>query len=361
MNVRGFAGRFAAFVLLALAICSMHFTAMSALSLVPALSFATGEVVMAPAMLALAVAAAGILIGALGATAAMLDNHLSLRRQSEADRLRAHIAELEQTKGELEATSRHLAKALQDADAANHAKSLFLATMSHELRTPLNAVIGFSELLASQMLGPLGHDRYCEYADDIHRSGEHLLSLINDVLDLSRLDTGDLALADDDVDLSDIAATTLAMLREQAQRSGVTLKCQVAADFPLLCADRRRLRQVLLNLLSNAVKFTPEGGEVELTAAWNQEGATLRVRDTGIGIAPHDVPKAFERFGQVDNSLSRKYEGVGLGLPISKQLVESHGGSLTLESAPNEGTTITIVLPAERFAHAARQMRKAVA
>jgi signal transduction histidine kinase len=132
-------------------------------------------------------------------------------------------------------------------------------------------------------------------------------------------------------------------------------------DLPLLRADRRRLRQVLINLLSNAVKFTPQGGAVDVTVTWNNDGAVLRIRDTGIGIAAGDIPKAFERFGQVDNRLSRRYEGVGLGLPLSKQLVESHGGSLTLDSTPDVGTTITIVLPAERFVHTAHYAQKAVA
>lgn len=361
MNLRGFSGRIGAFILLTLAICGMHFTAMSAVTLLPAWSSATSNVVMAPAILAVAVAAAGILIVALGVVAAMLDGHLSLRRQSEADRLRAHIAELERTQSELEETSQHLAKALEDAGAANRAKSLFLAAMSHELRTPLNAVIGFSELLSSEMFGPLGNERYHEYAGDILKSGRHLLALINDVLDLSHLDTGDLKLADDDVDLHELVEAVAGVMREAAQQSGVTLKCHVTSDFPLLRADRRRLRQVLINLLSNAVKFTPYGGTVEVTATWNSEGAHLRIRDTGIGIAAEDIPRAFERFGQVDNRLSRRYEGAGLGLPLSKQLIESHGGSLRLESAPDVGTTIAIVLPAERFVSAARYEQKAVA
>jgi signal transduction histidine kinase len=361
MNLRGLSGRFSAFVLLTLAICAMHFTAMSAVTLVPAWSSATGDVVMAPAILAVAVAAAGILIVALGVVAAMLDGHLWLRRQTEADRLRAHIAELERTQSELEQTSHHLAQALEDAGAANRAKSLFLAAMSHELRTPLNAVIGFSELLSSEMFGPLGSDRYHEYADDILKSGKHLLALINDVLDLSHLDTGDLKLADDDVDLHELLEAAVGVMRETAQQSGVTLKCDIAANFPILRADRRRLRQVLINLLSNAVKFTSYGGRVDVTAAWDSDGATLRIHDTGIGIAAGDIPKAFERFGQVDSRLSRRYEGVGLGLPLSKQLVESHGGSLTLDSTPDVGTTITIVLPAERFMPAMHYEQKAVA
>jgi signal transduction histidine kinase len=339
----------------------MHFTAMSAVTMFPAWSSATDNVVMAPAILAVAVAAAGILIVALGVMAAMLDGHLWLRRQSEADRLRAHIAELERTQSELEETSRHLARALEDAGAANRAKSLFLAAMSHELRTPLNAVIGFSELLESEMFGPLGSDRYHQYAGDIHRSGKHLLALVNDVLDLSHLDTGDLRLADDNVDLHELVEAVTGVMREPAQQSGVVLKCHVATDFPPLRADRRRLRQVFINLLSNAVKFTPQGGTVDVTATWNSDGAVLRIRDTGIGIAAGDIPTALERFGQVDNRLSRRYEGVGLGLPISKQLIESHGGSLVLDSTPDVGTTITIVLPAERFLRAVHYEQKAVA
>jgi signal transduction histidine kinase len=211
----------------------------------------------------------------------------------------------------LQATSDHLSIALQQADAANRAKSLFLAAMSHELRTPLNAVIGFSDLMISELLGPLGNERYRQYCADIKNSGTHLLELINDVLDLSRLDTGDLQLADELIEMQDLVTSTRRMMQSQADDANITLRSTVDDGFPGIHGDKRRLRQILINLLSNAIKFTPAGGTVELTASWNASGATLVVRDTGIGMAADDIPKALERFGQVDNSLSRKYEGVG--------------------------------------------------
>ncbi len=361
-TIRNINGRVGAATLLTLAIVSMHFTGMSAAVLVPDSSVAYHDAVIAPYFLAVAVAAAGILIVGLGMAGALFDNHLVLRRMSEEARLRRHIAELEETQDELKATSERLSVALEQADSANRAKSLFLAAMSHELRTPLNAVIGFSELMISQIFGPLGDARYQQYCADIKSSGTHLLDLINDVLDLSRLDTGDLQMADDRIDMAELITTMCRMMQGQADGANVSLHSEVAAGFPILCADKRRIRQILINLMSNAIKFTPSGGAVDVTASWDASGAEIRVRDTGIGIAAEDIPKALERFGQVDNSLSRKYEGVGLGLPLTQQLVQAHGGTLTLESAPNVGTTVTIRLPASRLeAPRAIALEKAVA
>ena len=236
------------------------------------------------------------------------------------------------------------------AEASSHAKSNFLANMSHELRTPLNAIIGFAELLETETFGPLGSPRYREYAGVIRGSGRHLLGLINDVLDLSRLDAGRTELAEENLTIDHVAETVLTMMEQQATTNGVTLAMDVPRGLPLLRADAKRVRQILLNLLSNAVKFTPSGGTVTLRASLNILGElSLIVADTGIGMAPQDIPKALERFGQVDSKLTRKFEGAGLGLPLAKQLTELHGGTLTLTSSLNAGTIVTVTFPVDRL------------
>ena len=336
-------------LLFTVAICGMHFTAMAAVTYWPDPTIAVPEAVLDPVSLAVAVAAVAVLIVALGLVSAMLDHHLASRASNEAARLRAHVAELEQTQHELEATSQHLSAALAAAAAANTAKSQFLAAMSHELRTPLNAVIGFSEMLASEIFGPLGHIKYIEYVEDIRASGVHLLALINDILDLSRLDAGQMELADEDVDLAEVVAESLKIVRGRAQTVGIRLFEAIEAPELAVRGDRRRIRQVLINLLANAIKFTPDKGTVRVTICRRGEEATIVVADTGIGMAKDDIPKAFERFRQVDGSLSRKYEGAGLGLPLAKQLMEAHGGTLELESTLHVGTTATMVFPHERI------------
>jgi signal transduction histidine kinase len=220
--------------------------------------------------------------------------------------------------------------------------------MSHELRTPLNAIIGFSEVQVSQMFGPIGDARYLEYARDIHRSGSHLLALINDVLDFSKLDAYGLDIQEEPVDLGEHLAEAVHLMRGQSETSQVALRLEADDGMPILYADPRRLRQIVLNLLSNALKFTPKGGEVVVAATWTSTGYEVAVRDTGIGIEPTDIASALEPFRQVDNSLSRSFEGTGLGLPLAKRLVERHEGTLSLESAPGVGTTVTVWLPAAR-------------
>jgi signal transduction histidine kinase len=248
-----------------------------------------------------------------------------------------------------------LIKSKETAESSNRAKSQFLANMSHELRTPLNAVIGFAEMMSAETFGPLGSPRYQEYADAIRGSGAHLLALINDILDLSRLDAGQADLIDEELDVEEITETSLTMIAGQAKAANIEVSRQVAPNLPLLRADRRRVKQVLINLLANAVKFTPAGGRVSLSAALSKDGGlTLAVADTGIGIAKEDIPKALERFGQVDSKLSRRYEGAGLGLPLAKQLMELHGGTLVLESELNVGTTVRVTFPHERLVQRAK-------
>jgi signal transduction histidine kinase len=332
-------------LLFTLAICGMHFTGMAAVSYVPDPLIAIPPAVLEPVALATAVAAGAILIVALGLIGVIVDNHLAQRADEEAARLRAYIHELEATKAQLEETSSNLSTALVSADAANKAKSEFLAAMSHELRTPLNAVIGFAEVMLKEVFGPLGHERYCEYIESIHGSGTHLLGLINDVLDMSRLDSGELTLSREELRLGDLIADAVRVITLQAEAADISLIEDVELWLPAIQADRRRLRQVLINLLANAVKFTPPEGTVRIAAFRHGENLAIQVTDTGIGMAAHEIPKALERFGQVDSRLSRKYEGAGLGLPLAKQLTELHGGHLELESAPGTGTKVTVLLP----------------
>jgi signal transduction histidine kinase len=267
---------------------------------------------------------------------------------AEAERLRVYVSELERTKRDLEATTRNLHSAFEAAAAGSQAKSQFLATMSNELRTPLNAIIGFSEIMALESLGPLGNPRYKEYAELVHASGSHLLSLINDILDFSKIDAGRLELHEELLDVDEIVRETLKMTRGQADAAGVRMAEPACTDIPMLRADRRRLRQILLNLLSNAIKFTASGGEIRVSAVHTDEGIAITVADNGIGMAAADIPKALERFGQIDSSLGRKYEGTGLGLPLSKRLAELHGGTLVIESALGVGTRVTINFPPHR-------------
>jgi signal transduction histidine kinase len=335
--------------LMCVAIAGLHFTAMSALTLTPDPTVVVPDTGMEPQWLATAVAAVMGMIVVLGLVAAIIDHKLALRAIDEANRLRAHVVELEATKQELQATAENLTKALDAAAAASQAKSQFLATMSHELRTPLNAIIGFSELLKGELFGPIGDARYKGYVNDVHRSGKHLLALVNDVLDFSKIDAGHLTLQEDQIDIRETLATSLRMVAGQADSNGVTIEQEIAHELPNLRADERRVRQILLNLLSNAVKFTPRGGLVRLIAFVDEREFVVQVSDTGIGMAKEDIPRALERFGQLDSDLNRKYEGTGLGLPLTKKLAELHGGRLEIESELCVGTKVTVAFPAERL------------
>jgi signal transduction histidine kinase len=235
------------------------------------------------------------------------------------------------------------------AEALSHAKSAFLAIVSHELRTPLNAIIGFSQMMESERLGPLGASRYKEYASDIRMSGEHLLQVINNILDLTRAEAGKLVIHDDIVDITEVSGDCVRQMQPHAVAADLTLDSILPASPWMFRGDTAKLRQIFFNLLSNAVKFTPAGGRVELRLEVRADGGIdLVVRDTGVGMAHADIPRALQPFTQLDSGLSRRYEGTGLGLPLTASLVELHGGSLVLDSALGYGTSARVVFPPER-------------
>ena len=242
-----------------------------------------------------------------------------------------------------------LSSAYLRADLASRAKTQFLATMSHELRTPLNAIIGFSEVMKAEMVGPLGTPAYKDYAADIHGSGTFLLAIINELLDLSLIDSGEMKLDESLVQIDKIAESSVALLRSKAAAKGVKLTQAASSNPPLLRGDARRIKQAVVNLLTNAIKFTPAGGSVDISASWSSDGMALTVTDTGIGIATADLERVMKPFVQVENWLARKHEGAGLGLAITKSICDLHGGTLVLESTLGQGTVARILLPADRI------------
>lgn len=275
------------------------------------------------------------------------------RRQSE--QARAQQAEqLAQAMAELQRANAQMLEAKERVELASRAKSEFLANMSHELRTPLNAIIGFAEVMEREIRGPLGQDCYREYSRDIKNSGTHLLGIINDILDLSKIEAGKVELAESVVKLPRVIESCMRLIGERATRAGLRLSSEMAEDLPPIRADERKLKQIIINLLSNAVKFTTAGGRVTITCSANRKsGVAITIADTGIGIAPSDITKALAPFTQVDNAMNQRFDGTGLGLPLADSLIRLHGGALTLESEQGKGTAVTISLPAERIISAA--------
>jgi two-component system cell cycle sensor histidine kinase PleC len=263
----------------------------------------------------------------------------TLEARAEKDAL---IGELEQAKAKSDEARRH-------AEAANLAKSRFLAQMSHELRTPLNAILGFSEVMKSEVFGPHSIPTYKEYAGDIHGSGVHLLNLINEILDLSRIEAGRYELNEEPVDLAAVVEDSHRLLKLRATNRGITIHEAFEPKLPRLWADERAVRQICLNLLSNAIKFTPQGGEVWLKVGWTVSGGQyFSVRDNGPGIPEDEISVVLASFGQGSNAIKSAEQGTGLGLPIAKSLVDLHGGTFTLKSKLREGTEVIVTFPPER-------------
>ena len=258
------------------------------------------------------------------------------------------IAELEQAKAISDEARRR-------AEEANIAKSRFLATMSHELRTPLNAILGFSEVMKAEILGPHAVPTYREYCEDIHRSGQHLLTLISEVLDLSRIEAGRYEMQEEAVNLAYVADDCMRLMELRVRERGITLEEQIEPNMPELWADERAIRQVCLNLLSNSIKFTPNGGRITVQVGWTEGGGQyLSVRDTGPGIPEEEIPQILTSFGQGALAQKTAEQGAGLGLPIVQGLVKLHGGSFDIKSKLREGTEVTIILPRKRVLQAAK-------
>ena len=251
---------------------------------------------------------------------------------------------------EAERSAERMRSAMFEAQAASRANSQFLANMSHELRTPLNAIIGFADSIRLGIADSAQSERTKEYAGYIHDSGKHLLDIINDILDLSKLEAGKNQIVDDCFDLRQMINSCLVIINERALLSKVMIETEIPDQFPWIYADQRKIKQILLNLLSNAIKFTPELGRIFIRASVTESGElAICVEDTGIGIAPEHLDRVMAPFWQVDGDLNRKYAGTGLGLPLSLALARAHGGYLTLESAVGVGTRATIILPPHRL------------
>jgi signal transduction histidine kinase len=261
-----------------------------------------------------------------------------------------HAIALDAETEKVRQTNAELILARRRSEEANRAKSTFLANMSHELRTPLNAILGFSEIIRDKVLGN-DSERHVQYAADIHQSGTHLLNIVNDLLDVAKIEAGKLELYEENVSLDKILRESLAAVEQQASASGVYLANIPPDPGIFIYGDKTKLKQIVINLLSNAIKFTPPGGSVSIARAVDQDGGvSLAIRDTGIGMTGKEIRHALRLFCQVDNCLSRRFKGTGLGLPLAVQLAELHGGTLTIESTPGLGTTVIVRFPVQRVA-----------
>jgi signal transduction histidine kinase len=250
---------------------------------------------------------------------------------------------------ELRRNQERLIVAKEVAEAANRSKSAFLANMSHELRTPLNAIIGFSGMISARMSGPLD-DKYAEYAKIIGASGHHLLAIINDILDLAKADADKLSLVEERVDLAEVVGLGSQIVQEMARHARIDFASEIEGPLPKVIGDRAKLTQILINLLTNAIKFSEPGSRVRLKVEQApDQGVTFHVEDSGIGMSADEIAIALEPFGQIDTGLNRNHDGVGLGLPLTKRLIELHGGAMEIKSKPGKGTVVTVRLPEARF------------
>lgn len=286
----------------------------------------------------------GRVVSGTDITAVKLQEEMSRRGE---EQLQGMVDKLEQSRRKEADLARKYELEKLRAEAANQAKSAFLANMSHELRTPLNAINGFSEIMASEMFGPLGHNRYKEYSADILSSGQHLLALINDILDMSKIEAGKFNLNFEPLAIDEVVEDTLRLIRQRAEKAGLKLRVHLP-QLPEIEADFRALKQVLLNILTNAVKFTPSGGSVTISAVSTDNNVHLYIADTGIGIEAENLNRLAKPFEQIENQFSKTREGTGLGLALTKSLIELHDGSLEVDSNVGQGTTVSIILPITR-------------
>jgi len=319
-------GRIMGSLLLTVGIFGMHFIGLAGLTIVPDASLIIPHDTLAIVWFAITLTAVVLLIISLGLFGNLVDQHIQ----------------------EIEATKRELEAALTLADAASKSKTKFLSIMSHELRSPLNVIIGFSERLKKGSLAP-PEEQYRNCVDSILGSGVHLLRLVNDILDISQFDAEQLKLDDEFLDVGECVESCVRLVEPETKKAGVCLSLAIETGLPRLCGDSKRIRQILINLMSNSIRFTPRGGEVRVAVFRQDDGLVLSVADTGIGMAANDIPKALERFGQLDTDISRNHQGAGLGLPLAQHLMELHGGTLRIASQPGVGTTVTVAFPARRI------------
>ncbi|WP_117191293.1 sensor histidine kinase [Rhizobium terrae] len=311
-----------------------------------------GFVPMIAALLGMAVLSRHVLdigLTAMCAVAVVFFHYIADRLYRNNLTLMSYQSEKDDLIAELEVAKSMSDEARRRAEEANLAKSRFLASMSHELRTPLNAILGFSEVMSSEVLGPLANPTYKEYAGDIHRSGQHLLNLINEILDLSRIEAGRYDLSEESLSLLEIAEDCIGMVQLRARAKNITIREQFEPQLPQVWADEKSMRQVLLNLLSNAVKFTPQGGEVTVKVGWTAGGGQyVAIKDNGPGIPEEEIPVVLSAFGQGSIAIKSAEQGTGLGLPIVQAILAKHDGQFILRSKLREGTEAIAILPSTR-------------
>jgi signal transduction histidine kinase len=266
-------------------------------------------------------------------------------------RVKEFLEERKRVEDELRRKNVALKDAKEQSELADQTKSEFLACMSHELRTPLNAIIGFADVMMNGYYGKIENNKYSQYIEDIYNSGQHLLEIINDILDLAKVESGVMALHESRIDVEKLVLKSIRLLSDRAQMSGIILDADMPDRMPVIQGDPLRIKQVLINLLSNAIKYTPEGGHICVKVDYDLRRPmplTIHVMDTGVGMTPDQIPLALSKFGQVDGDYTKKNQGTGLGLPLSLELMRLHQGTLEIISEYGQGTTASIAFPAAR-------------